>query len=209
MLPEDVWVRGWEFRTGDNRITHHMCSSVIPPNEQVNIDGSVVEDEGAPTSGLLSCVAEGAESGMLPEGYGVMLQQGSMVSFNMHYHKEPAEGSGETVRSEVGFFFADEEPRYKVINDAIGNRGFEVPPNHPSYRVGSSRVLEKDTMVLTLWPHAHIRAFASRYTATYPDGSEEVLLDVPEYDQGWQVTYKYKEPKLLPKGTRIDRRLLV
>ena len=24
------------------------------------------------------------------------------------------------------------------------------------------------------------------------------------YNQGWQVTYKYKEPKVLPKGTRID-----
>jgi mono/diheme cytochrome c family protein len=204
LLPEDVWVRGWEFRTGDNRITHHMCSSVIPPNEQVNIDGSAVEDEGAPTSGLLSCVAEGAESGMLPEGYGVRLEKGSMVSFNMHYHKEPAAGSGEYVQAEIGFFFTDEEPRYKVINDALGNRGFEVPPNHPNYRVGSSRVLEKDTMVLTLWPHAHIRAVASSYTAFYPDGTEEVLLDVPNYDQGWQVTYTYKEPKLLPKGTRID-----
>ena len=58
--------------------------------------------------------------------------------------------------------------------------------------------------MLTLWPHAHTRAVAARYTAFYPDGREELLLDVPKYDQGWQVTYKYKEPKLLPKGTRID-----
>ena len=27
---------------------------------------------------------------------------------------------------------------------------------------------------------------------------------MPNYDQGWQVTYKYREPKLLPKGTRIE-----
>ena len=31
-----------------------------------------------------------------------------------------------------------------------------------------------------------------------------MLLNVPRYDQSWQVTYKYKQPKLLPKGTRID-----
>ena len=65
-------------------------------------------------------------------------------------------------------------------------------------------MLEKDTLVLNYWPHAHTRAVAARYTAFYPDGTEELLLDVPKYDQGWQVTYKYKEPKLLPKGTRID-----
>ena len=31
---------------------------------------------------------------------------------------------------------------------------------------------------------------------------------MPRYDQSWQVTYKLKEPKLLPKGTRIDVEML-
>ena len=205
-LPKDTWVRGWEFRTGDNRITHHMCSSTIPPSAQVHEDGTAVEGDGSDVAGstLLSCVAEGGESGMLPEGYGVLLEKGSMLSFNMHYNKEPVAGSAETVQSEIGFFLSKEPPRYQVKNDSLYNRGFEIPPNHPNYRVGSSRVLEKDTLVLNYWPHAHTRAVAARYTAFYPDGTEELLLDVPKYDQGWQITYKYKEPKLLPKGTRID-----
>ena len=204
ILPEDVWVKGWELRVGDNHITHHMCSSVLDPDAY--LPEEAVEDEGADTLGsrLLSCVAEGGESGMLPEDFGVLIQKGSSISFNMHYHKEPAEGSAAWSNAQVGFFLADEEPKYKVINDAIGNRSFEIPPNHPNYRVGSSRVLDSDIYVLTLWPHAHTRAHASRYTVTYPDGTEELLLDVPNYDQGWQVTYKYTEPKLLPKGTRID-----
>jgi hypothetical protein len=49
-----------------------------------------------------------------------------------------------------------------------------------------------------------LRAASARYTATYPDGRQEVLLNVPRYDQSWQVTYTYRQPKLLPKGTRID-----
>ena len=205
-LPKDTWVRGWELRTGDNRITHHMCSNTIPPSAQVHEDGTAVEGDGSDVAGstLLSCVAEGGESGMLPEGYGVLLEKDSMLSFNMHYTKEPVAGSAETVQSEIGFFVSKEPPRYQVKNDSLYNRGFEIPPNHPNYRVGSSRVLEKDTLVLNYWPHAHTRAVAARYTAFYPDGTEELLLDVPKYDQGWQVTYKYKEPKLLPKGTRID-----
>ena len=27
---------------------------------------------------------------------------------------------------------------------------------------------------------------------------------MPRYDQSWQVAYKLREPKLLPKGTRIE-----
>ncbi len=204
VLPEDTWVRGWEFRVGDNQITHHMCSSVIAPGAFV--PEGPAEEEGADVddSQLLSCVAEGGEADMLPEGFGVLLRKGSSISFNMHYHKEPAEGSAAWSNAQVAFFAADEPVRHQVINDSLFNRGFEIPPNHPRYRVGSSRVLEKDTLVLTYWPHAHLRATAARYTAFYPDGREELLLDVPRYDQSWQVTYKYKEPKLLPKGTRID-----
>ena len=30
-LPADVWVRGWEFRTGASGVAHHMCGFVRPP----------------------------------------------------------------------------------------------------------------------------------------------------------------------------------
>ncbi len=206
VLPDDTWVKGWEFRVGDNGWTHHMCSSVLSPEAAAELSGTAVEDEGAdsPNSRLLSCVAEGGEAAMLPEGFGVLLEKGSAVSFNMHFNKEAVAGSNFTSQPEIGFFVERNPVKHKVVNDSLYNRGFEIPPQHANYRIGSSRVLEKDTLVLTYWPHAHLRAYAARYTAIYPDGSEELLLDVPNYDQGWQVTYKYKEPKLLPKGTRID-----
>jgi hypothetical protein len=50
----------------------------------------------------------------------------------------------------------------------------------------------------------HLRGKAFRYEATYPDGKHEVLLDVPRYDFGWQTNYRLTEPKLMPKGTRMD-----
>ena len=53
-------------------------------------------------------------------------------------------------------------------------------------------------------PHMHLRGKAFRYEVTYPDGKKEVLLDVPRYDFGWQTSYQLAEPKLMPKGTRMD-----
>ena len=188
IMPEDTWVKGWEFRVGDNQITHHMCSSVIPPSGDEH---------------LLGCVAGGGEPDMLPDGFGVLLKTGSSVSFELHFHKEAADGSAVWSDPTVAFFVAD-GVQHEVVTDQIGNYGFAIPALHPTYRVRSSRVLKTDTVVLSYWPHAHLRATAARYTAVYPDGTEELLLDVPHYDQGWQVTYKYEEPKLLPKGTRID-----
>ena len=204
-LPQDTWVRGWELKTGTDGVVHHMCVFFRRPNAAAAPAAAMGAAEGADALGeLLSCIAEGAESGMLPDGFGLLLEKGTSLIFNMHYHKEPADGSGVWSQPEVGFFVANEPVKYKVQNDFIPNAGFEIPPHHPHYRIGSSRLLEKDTYVLTYWPHAHLRATAARYTAIYPDGTEELLLDVPRYDQDWQETYKYREPKLLPKGTRID-----
>ena len=202
VLAEDVWVRGWELRTGaEGPGVHHMCAFVRPEDGKV-LTGA--NKSAVALGGLLSCVAEGAESGMLPDGYGLLVKKGSVVNFNMHFNKEPGPGTSFTSQAEVGFFVEERPVAHQVITDTLGNNGFEIPPNHANYRIGMARTLEKDILVLNYWPHAHLRAKAARYTAFYPDGTEELLLDVPRYDQSWQVTYKYREPKLLPKGTRIE-----
>jgi len=202
-LPDDVWVRGWEFKTGAGSVAHHMCGFLRAPDPDV--DAGAAAEKGAAAAGqLLTCIAEGAEAVMLPDGYGLRLEAGSTITYNMHFHKLPGEGSGVTTQPEIAFFVENRPVTHRVINDSIGNTGFELPPGVDNYRIGASRTLEKDTYVLTYWPHGHLRTKAARYTATYPDGREELLLDVPGYDQGWQETYKLKEPKLMPKGTRID-----
>ncbi len=201
LISEDVMVRGWELKVGaEGKGVHHMCAFVRGGDDPVS--GSSKSAIGL--GGLLSCVAEGAESGMLPEGYGLRIEPGSVLAFNMHFNKEPGAGSSFESAPEVGFFLATGEVEHEVITDTLGNNGFEIPPNASNYRIGMARTMKKDTLLLNLWPHAHLRAVASRYIAYYPDGSEELLLDVPSYDQGWQLTYKYKEPKLLPKGTRLE-----
>jgi hypothetical protein len=49
----------------------------------------------------------------------------------------------------------------------------------------------------------HLRGKSFRYEAHYPDGTSEILLDVPRYDFNWQITYELAQPKLLPKGTKL------
>ena len=49
----------------------------------------------------------------------------------------------------------------------------------------------------------HLRGKDFKYEAEYPDGTREVLLDVPHYDFNWQIRYMLQQPKLMPKGTRL------
>jgi len=48
-----------------------------------------------------------------------------------------------------------------------------------------------------------LRGKSYRYTAVYPDGTEEILLDVPNFDFNWQLRYDLIEPKLMPKGSKL------
>lgn len=204
MLPRDVFIRAWEFRAGTylkgQDTVHHMCGGVREPGADENPD-----DSGKAADALtLGCIAGGAEPVQLPDGFGRELKKGSTVLMNMHYYKQPGPGTGYYNQAEIGFYFAKGPIKHKVLSAAIGPLGFEIPPQKINYRVGGAQTLDKDTLVLSWWPHAHLRATAARYTAVYPDGRKELLLNVPRYDQTWQVTYKYRQPKLLPKGTRIE-----
>ena len=37
--------------------------------------------------------------------------------------------------------------------------------------------------------------------AIHLDGRREVLIDVNNYEQSWQIVYPFKEPYIFPKGT--------
>ena len=197
MLPAPVWVRGVEFKVGGSDV-HHMCASIRREGESRAL--------GKFSDSSLGCIALGAESHLMAPGYAMKLEPGSAIEFSMHYNKEAGEGSGFHDRSEIGFVFADapESELREVKFDSIGNLTFEIPPGHDRWKVGAARVFPVETDLLALWPHAHLRAVAVRYDAYYPDGTTEVLLDVPNYDQEWQTTYQYKEPKTIPAGTRVE-----
>ena len=77
------------------------------------------------------------------------------------------------------------------------------PPHARNHKVTATREIKQDQMLLNLTPHMHVRGKSFRYEATFPDGRQEVLLDVPRYDFNWQLTYELAEPMLLPKGTKI------
>ena len=126
-LPDDVWVRGWEFKTGAGSVAHHMCGFLRAPDPDV--DAAEAAEKGAAAAGqLLTCIAEGAEAVMLPDGYGLRLEAGSTITYNMHFHKQPGEGSGVTTQPEIAFFVENRPVTHRVINDSIGNTGFELPP---------------------------------------------------------------------------------
>ncbi len=61
-----------------------------------------------------------------------------------------------------------------------------IPANTKAHTESLEHVFDRDVVLYSLMPHAHLRGRAARFTAHYPDGREEILLSVPKYDFNWQ-----------------------
>jgi len=94
-----------------------------------------------------------------------------------------------------------------VRTNGVGNTGFPaipvIPPQTKNWAITAIRAFQDDVTLYTLWPHMHTRGKEMTYVLTYPDGREEVLLSVPNYDFNWQIFYELKEPLKIPAGSTI------
>ena len=52
-------------------------------------------------------------------------------------------------------------------------------------------------------PHMHLRGKDMKFILTYPDGREELVLDVPKYDFNWQLYYELATPLKIPAGSKL------
>ena len=119
----------------------------------------------------------------------------------MHY--TPC-GSEQTDRSSVGLVFMDKKDvTHQLSTTNATYRPLKIPAGDPNYTVEARKTFMRDTLLMSMFPHMHIRGKSFRYEVTYPDGKHEVLLEVPRYDFNWQNSFILAEPKMIPKGTEL------
>lgn len=187
---EDKWIQATEARPGNRAIVHHIIVMVAAK------DGN---DGGG--RGGIGGYAPGTPPNINPPGTALFVPAGSKLVFQMHY---TSNGVQQDDRSMVGVRFADPKKVKQVVRGGlVGDTTFRIPAGDANFEVKAKHMFLKDTLLLNLTPHMHLRGKDFKYEAEYPDGTREVLLNVPHYDFNWQIRYSYKEPKLMPKGTRL------
>jgi peroxiredoxin len=191
---DDKWIQAAECRPDKRSVVHHIIVGLIPP-------GGGRKTAGGLHSEWLTATAPGARPLVLREGYAKLIPAGSKLVFQMHYTPN---GTAQEDRSCVGFKFADPATvRKQVATEKAATTSFAIPPYAENHRVEARHRFDRDTELLALFPHMHLRGKSFRYTLIYPDKSREILLDVPRYDFNWQNGYELAEPKLIPAGSQM------
>jgi peroxiredoxin len=189
----DVWIRAIEILPGDRSVVHHVLAGIDDPGngERQGIRGQI---------GELGGYAPGKNAVPYPADTGILLRKEASFRFQMHYTPN---GKPVTDVTRLGLYFYDTPPRHSLEMTLIYDVGLAIPPNTKAYSQSLEHVFDRDIMLYSLLPHAHLRGSAARFTAHYPNGEREILLSVPKYDFNWQPLYALNPPKLLPAGTRV------
>lgn len=188
-LDEDKWVQEVEILPSNLSVVHHVLVYAIPPGESIEnpIDYWAVYVPG-----------NGAHT--YPDGYARRLRKGSKLHFQMHYTPN---GTATEDKTQIGFRFADQPPRYEVQTASVVNGRFRIPPGAKRHKVEAKLRIPIDAEILGFLPHHHLRGVAARYELVSKQGDTELLLDVPDYDFNWQLFYQYADPPVFEKGSTI------
>jgi peroxiredoxin/mono/diheme cytochrome c family protein len=192
---EDKWIQAAEVRPGNRAVVHHCNVFLQPPGS------NDIQEQGTLGSCWLATYVPGTSPLLLPDGLAKRVPAGWRLVFGMHY---TTIGSVQTDRTCVGLKFADPHSvKKEVATKAMCDPELCIPAHAPNHVVAQTWQVNEDVLLLAMFPHLHLRGKSFRYEAFYPDGTSEILLDVPRYDFNWQHRYELAEPRRLPAGSRL------
>lgn len=186
---EETWIEAIEIQPENGRSLHHCNLARVKLGERFSQDGFVTG------------YVPGGDAMVLDPGTAVRLQAGSALALQAHY---VTTGQAEVDRLRVGLRF----PRVKVQKELqvaiCANFRFEIPAGARAHPVRASRTFQQDAIGLGIVVHMHLRGRDMLVTAQAPDGSDESLLLVPNYNFDWQQSYRWPDNQMrFAKGTHI------
>ena len=203
-LTEDRWVRASEWVPSAPSVLHHSLNALIEPGKR---GGSVLSGIDGRTTDMpdLAAYVPGGEASIYPDNAGGLLKAGTQMALNLHY---TTSGRAEVDESEIGVWFYPEgyvpEERITGICACIFPPGWtNIPPNDPSFIQTKTVVYKNKTELQSFLPHMHFRGKSMKAYAEYPDGTEELLINVANYSYDWQLAYEFSPAKILPAGTKV------
>ena len=208
------FVRAVELRPGNKQIVHHANMLVDATGAAQRLDR---KEPGPGYSGMENLSVASRPSGhflswkvgTVPfEGYlekSWQLDPGSDLVINMHMLPS---GKIEEVQAKVGLHFSEAPPTSPslALIQLEADRHLDIPPGEENFTVTDKFTLPADVEVLAVYPHAHLLGKDLQGYALLPDGSQQWLIWIDDWDWNWQAVYRYQKPIPLPKGTVLVMR---
>jgi len=148
----------------------------------------------------------GTQAAPLPDDLAWFVPKGADLILSTHFHPS---GKVAHEASTVGIYFAKQAPKQRFqgiqLPPVFGLlSGINIPAGESGYSISDSWVLPIDVKLFGIAGHAHYLAKTMKLVATLPSGEKKTVLDIADWDFGWQEQYQFANYVSLPKGTKLD-----
>ncbi len=192
LFVDETWVEAFEIRP-DNRAVVHHCNMAY------------ITKDGAGEETFLTGYVPGGQPmdlGRFDNGVACKIPGGAGLGLQIHY---TTTGKEETCRIQVGLRFPRGKIHKQFRHFLLDPRGWQIPPNDPAFKIQASRMLDQDVDLLGMFTHMHVRGRDMTFFAISPEGRQETLLQIPNYNFEWQLGYEVPPgEKRLRSGTKIE-----
>lgn len=153
--------------------------------------------------------APGIQPRYMPDGVGFLLPKNADIVMQVHYHRN---GRTEKDRTRLGLYFAKKKIEHSYQSGPVaGGSGkgpfrffFSIPPGDDRFRLDGDIWALQDFTLLNVMPHMHLLGKDIKLTMTPPDGKEQLMLSIKQWDYNWQEMYFLKEPIQVKAGTKFS-----
>ena len=205
---KDLYVTAIEYRPGNRRVVHHLLTYVDVSGEARKRDQadpgpgySCFSGPGEPIHGDLGGWAPGIQPTALADGIGRSLPRGADIILQIHYHPD---GKAETDRSRIGLHFARKPIRQTLHWSAAADLGMELPAGNSNVEIKAAWPIPVDLVAHAVTPHMHLLGHDIAMSIKFPDGREQDLIKIDDWDFNWQHSYFFEKPLELPKGSILN-----
>lgn len=210
-VPEGTWIKAVEYRASAPQVVHHCLIDIDYTGLGRELDA---EDPGVGYEAMdqlfegsrIASYAVGSLPYFLPDGVAHELKPGGDLILETHFHPT---GKVEHERTKVALYLTHEPPAKKLVHlpmpPTFGlTTELDIPAGEARHTVHHQCRIDYDVYAFHIFPHAHTLCREMKCVALFPDGEEQILLWIKDWDFAWQEQYQFPEGTLLPAGTVID-----
>jgi len=207
-LKQDRYIKAVQTRAvgePSRKVVHHALTFSVPGDTtetQSNGDDSVSDGGGQ----FLVEYASGKNAEIYPEEAGLLLQAGSKLKLDYHFHS-----TGEDVDAtvEVGFVFYPEGqiPKHIRWSKQLGQHVTDLDiPGGTIVRSDGYTLFQKAATLTAFQPHMHIRGKYQCLELIYPTSGTPMKTEVvncANFNYNWHLVYNYTDDAapIVPAGT--------
>lgn len=209
-VKEPRFVQAVDVRPGNKKIVHHVILWIDEKGAadkvmaKKGVDGAYLTfgSPGFIPDNSLGGWAPGMMPTRTPADSGFLLKPGATIVLEVHYHKS---GKEELDQTKIGLYFAKDSKKVTSPLEIawLANPFIRIKPGLAGQRFQQTIPIPVDVKLYSLMPHMHLLGREMSATLIHPDGSEEKLIQVDDWDFNWQFTYGLKAPMTIKKGSKL------